>query len=58
MSQLQQKPANTLITFDLRQVLQPEELKQFQKAAKEAGAKDLTEHFLNLTLHLPQLKAA
>lgn len=58
MSPETSKPTGTLISFDLQQVLQPEELAKFEEAAKKAGAKSLTEHFLNLTLRLPQQKAA
>lgn len=45
--------------FDLAEVLTPEELAKFQAAAKEAGAPNLTEHFLNLTLRVkPNLQPA
>lgn len=52
------KVDGTLISFDLRKVLTDEELIKFQQSAKEAGAPNLTEHFLNLTLRVPQKKAA
>ena len=42
----------TLVQFDLAQELTAEELAKFQEAADAAGAKSLTEHFLNLTLRL------
>lgn len=44
--------SRTRIQFDLAEVLTPEELAQFERAAKDAGAPSLTEHFLNLTLRL------
>lgn len=40
----------TEIRFDLRSILTEEELIGFQQAAKEAGAKDVTEHLINMTL--------
>lgn len=58
MSATVTKPTDTLISFDLRKVLKPEELAMFEASAKQAGAKSLTEHFLNITLRLPQQKAA
>lgn len=48
----------TKVIFDLAQVLTAEELASFQQSAKEAGAATLTEHFLNLTLRIPQRPAA
>jgi len=42
--------SQTKITFDLADVLAPEEIAAFQDAAKAAGAANLTEHFLDLTL--------
>jgi hypothetical protein len=50
--------SRTRILFDLADVLAPEEVEQFQRAAEEAGAKSLTEHFLNLTLRLNPKQAA
>jgi hypothetical protein len=50
--------SRTRIQFDLADVLAPEEVEQFQKAAEEAGAKSLTEHFLNLTLRINPQQAA
>ena len=47
----------TLISFDLAQVLTPEELEKFIAAARDAGAESLTEHFLSITIHHPE-KAA
>ncbi len=44
------QPNPTLISFDLAKVLTPEELAKFISAAKEAGSKNLTEHFLAITL--------
>lgn len=44
---------NTRITFDLADELTPEEIRKFQQSAKEAGAPSLKEHFLNITLRLP-----
>lgn len=53
------KPASqTRIQFDLRDELTPEELKAFEAAAKAAGASNITEHFLNLTLRVEPHKAA
>jgi hypothetical protein len=51
-------PKRTLIRFDLAAILKPEELAKFEEAAKQAGAKTLTEHFLNLTLRLPENRKA
>ncbi len=42
--------SETRIAFDLADVLAPEEIVAFQEAAKSAGAPNLTEHFLDLTL--------
>lgn len=42
--------SRTQVVFDLKEVLTDEQLAAFEAAAAEAGAKDLTEHFLNLTL--------
>lgn len=53
MPELAEKPANTLISFDLRKILRPEEVCQFEESARKAGAKSLTEHFVNITLRLP-----
>lgn len=41
---------NTEIRFDLRSVCSQEEVEQFRANAEKAGAKDLTEHFVNLAL--------
>jgi hypothetical protein len=46
----QPSESQTKITFDLADVLGPEEIAAFQEAAKAAGAANLTEHFLDLTL--------
>jgi hypothetical protein len=51
-------PSQTRIQFDLRDELTPEEIAAFEAAAKEAGAKNITEHFLNLTLRVEPHKAA
>jgi hypothetical protein len=42
--------SETRISFDLADVLTPEEIEKFQAAAKAANAPNLTEHFLDLTL--------
>lgn len=53
------KPASkTRILFDLRDELTAEELEAFEAAAKAAGAANITEHFLNLTLRVQPHKAA
>lgn len=53
------KPASqTRIQFDLRDELTAEELEAFEAAAKAAGAANITEHFLNLTLRVEPHKAA
>jgi hypothetical protein len=53
------KPASqTRVQFDLRDELTAEELEAFKAAAKAAGAANITEHFLNLTLRLEPNKAA
>jgi hypothetical protein len=44
----------TLVQFDLAAELTPDELAKFQAAAEEAGAKNLTDHFLNLTIRRPE----
>jgi len=58
MSKTTETPTKTLVSFDLAQVLKPEEVEKFELAAKQAGAKTLTEHFLNITLRLPTHKVA
>lgn len=50
--------AETLIAFDLRQVLTEEELQAFKANARQAGAPTLTEHFLNITLRIPEESVA
>jgi hypothetical protein len=53
------KPTSqTRILFDLSDELTPEEIEKFEAAAKAAGAENLTEHFLNLTLRVEPHKAA
>lgn len=52
------KKPDTLISFDLSKVLKPEEVQRFRQSAKDAGAKTITDHFLNLTLRLPHQQAA
>ncbi len=46
--------SRTKIIFDLAAELTPEELVRFEANAAAAGAKTLTEHFLNLNLRLPK----
>jgi hypothetical protein len=48
------RKSRTRILFDLRDELTEDELAKFQQAARDAGAKSLTEHFLNLSIRLPQ----
>lgn len=48
------KPSRTRIVFDLADELKPAEIAAFEARAKEAGAKSLTEHFLNITFRLPE----
>jgi hypothetical protein len=48
----------TRIEFDLAKVLTVEELEKFTEAARAAGAANLTEHFLNITLRVPHPQAA
>lgn len=52
------KPADskTLVRFDLADELTAEEIAKFEAAAAEAGAENLTEHFLNLTLRVEPTK--
>lgn len=50
--------SKTLVRFDLADELTPEEIAKFEAAATEAGAENLTEHFLNLTLRVEPNKAA
>lgn len=55
------KPAisgGTRIQFDLEKELKPEELEKFKQAAEKAGAESLTEHFLNLTIRMPEERGA
>ena len=54
----EQPVSRTRIQFDLADVLTAEEIEKFQRAAAEAGAANLTEHFLNLTLRVEPHKAA
>ena len=42
--------SETRISFDLADVLSPDEIEKFKAAAKAADAPNLTEHFLDLTL--------
>lgn len=42
--------SRTRIQFDLEDVLSADEIERFKAAAGAAGAPNLTEHFLNLTL--------
>lgn len=51
-SETAEKKPKTRILFDLTDVLTPEEIAQFEAAAAAAGAANLTEHFLNLTLRV------
>lgn len=44
--------SRTRIEFDLKDILSAEELTKFQESAKKAGAPNVTEHFLNITLRL------
>lgn len=48
------RPSRTRILFDLAAEITPEELARFEESAKSAGAKNLTEHFLNLNVRLPK----
>jgi hypothetical protein len=47
-------PSRTRIEFDLAEVLTPEELAAFTKAAEEAKAESLTAHFLEITIRHPK----
>lgn len=59
MSQTENNPTSkTLIRFDLADELTPEEIEKFEQAAQEAGASNITEHFLNLTLRVEPHRAA
>ncbi|MCB1092284.1 MAG: hypothetical protein KDL87_12185 [Verrucomicrobiae bacterium] len=59
MNSTDPKPVSkTRIQFDLADELTPEEIEKFEAAAKEAGAENLTEHFLNLTLRVEPHQAA
>lgn len=48
------KNTKTLISFDLKAVLSNQEIRKFEREAKKAGAKSLTDHFLNITVRLPK----
>jgi hypothetical protein len=50
--------SKTRVVFDLRDELTPEEIAAFEASAQAAGAASLTEHFLNLTLRLPDQRPA
>ena len=52
------KSGGTRILIDLQRELTPEELEKFVSAAEAAGAASLTDHFLNLTLRLPERRTA
>jgi len=52
------RKSKTLVTFDLADELTPEEIAKFEAAAREAGADNITEHFLNLTLRVHPHQAA
>lgn len=58
MSNNEKPTSQTRIQFDLADELTPEEIAKFEAAAKEAGAENITEHFLNLTLRVEPHKAA
>jgi hypothetical protein len=45
-----QERSQTKIVIDLADELTAEEIADFERSAKAAGAESLTEHFLNLTL--------
>jgi hypothetical protein len=45
----QETKSQTQISFDLSDVLKPEEVERFTKEAERAGVSP-TEHFINLTL--------
>jgi hypothetical protein len=46
--------SRTKIIFDLAHEVTPQELAAFRANAAAAGAKTLTEHFLNLNIRLPK----
>lgn len=50
MDNQEEKKVRTEIRFDLAEVVSEEELERFKENAREAGARSLTEHFVNLTL--------
>lgn len=56
-TELDERPSRTRIQFDLEDVITPEELDQFRRAAEEAGVSP-TDHFLNLTIRLNSAKAS
>lgn len=53
-----EKPSNSKIIFDLADVLTPQEIAAFEQSADEAGAENLTEHFLDITLREHPRKSA
>ena len=53
-----QKSKETEIVIDLEQELKPEELESFREQAREANARDLTEHFKNVFLRVGQEERA
>lgn len=58
MTKDQTAQRKTRILFDLSDELTPEEIAKFEAAAQAAGAENLTEHFLNITLRVEPTKAA
>ena len=46
-------PSRTKIQFDLLDELSEKELEQFEARAEEAGADNLTEHFLDVFVRPP-----
>lgn len=47
-------PRRTKIAFVMEDHMSAEEISRFKESAAEAGAPNETEHFLNLTLRLPE----
>jgi hypothetical protein len=58
MAEKKNNQGETEIVIDLGELLTPVELLRFRQNAADAGAVDLTEHFKNVFLKVPELKVS
>ena len=58
MPKKKENQEDTEIVIDLGELLTPVELVSFRQNAADAGAVDLTEHFKNVFLKVPELKVS